>query len=126
MINYIFYFFEKEKNVKINSDKKYIKNNLNKYNLKNKNIFCITRYIDLLYKDLINKELKVNENKENFCDNDDKCNVLTEENDDEIYIKNKEKNNNFIINRTKTYFAKNFRCKFIDYLNKSCEINKKV
>ncbi len=126
LINYIFYFFEKEKNVKINSDKKYIKNNLNKYNLKNKNIFCITRYIDLLYKDLINKELKVNENKENFFDNDDKCNVLTEENDDEIYIKNKEKNNNFIINRTKTYFAKNFRCKFIDYLNKSCEINKKV
>ena len=126
LINYIFYFFTKEKTSKMSINKKYIKNNLNKYNLRNRNIFCITRYIDLLYKDLVNKKLKINENKENISYNDEKCYILTEENDDDINNKNNKINNNFIINRTKSYCSKNFRYKFIDYLNKNNEINKWV
>ena len=126
LINYIFYFFTKEKMSKMSINKKYIKNNLNKYNLRNRNIFCITRYIDLLYKDLVNKKLKINENKENISFNDEKCYILTEENDGDINNKKNEKNNNFIINRTKSYCSKNFRYKFIDYLNKNSEINKCV
>ena len=60
LINYIFYFFTKEKMSKMSINKKYIKNNLNKYNLRNRNIFFIILYIDLLYKDLVNKKLKSN------------------------------------------------------------------
>ena len=126
LINYIFYFLTKEKMFKMSINKKYIKNHLNKYNLRNRNIFCITKYIDLLYKDLVNKKLRINENKENIPFNDEKCYILTEENDDDINKKNNEINNNFIINRTKSYCSKNFRYKFIDYLNKNSEINKWV
>ena len=69
LINYIFYFIEKDRNININ--KKYIKNHLNEYNLKNRNIFFITRYIDSLYKDLIQKKMKINEIKENIDINEE-------------------------------------------------------
>ena len=127
LIKYIFYFIEKDKNIKLSLSKKTIKYHLNKYNLKNRNIFFITRYIDSLYKDLIKKKLKINEIKENININEEIEYLQTEENTNDI--KNIENlndiNTNFIINRTNTYCAKNFRFKFIDYLNKNSEFLKK-
>ena len=123
LINYIFYFIEKDRNININ--KKYIKNHLNEYNLKNRNIFFITRYIDSLYKDLIQKKMKINEIKENIDINEEYLQTQENTNDlKNIQIYN-EINTNFIINRTNSYCAKNFRYKFIDYLNKNSEFLKK-
>ena len=141
LIKYIFYFYEKEKQNNLNFNENIIKNHLNKYNLLNRNIFSITRYIDCLYKDILNKKIKVGviigknihlNNKLNILNDindnftiEDNCYHQTEEN---IYddINNDNKNNeNF--NRINTDYiikkkysnTKKFNCKFIDYLNKS-------
>ena len=117
LINYIFYFLKSENKINININKKNIIMHLNNYNLKNQNIFCLTRYIDFFYSDLITKKIDLIEknNEENFKDN---YYIQTEENND---IKSQEFLNpikiNFEINRTNTYCIKKFRCKFIDYLN---------
>ena len=121
LVNYIFYFLENDKKYNININKKTIIIHLNEYNLKNRNIFCLTRYIDSLYNDLINKKIKEFGENDNYNDeNNYKENyyIQTEENND---TKNKDFlksiKNNFEINRTNTYCIKKFRCKFIDYLN---------
>ena len=117
LVNYILYFLKSEKKINININKKSIIMHLNNYNLKNQNIFCLTRYIDSFYNDLITKKIDLIEknNEENFKDN---YYIQTEENND---IKSQEFLNpikiNFEINRTNTYCIKKFRCKFIDYLN---------
>ena len=118
LINYILYFFEKEKNIKINISKKYINTHLDKYNLKNRNIFCITRYIDTLYNNLMQK-IEINEIKENIDINeDDYYYIQTQENN---YIINNDTFNTNKINRAKTYEIKNFKCKFKNYLDKNNE-----
>ena len=123
LINYIFYFFEKEKNININITRKYIKNHLDKYNLKNKNIFYITRYIDSLYNNIIKKNFKINDMKENININNENHYIQTEEincniNNNDIYEQN------YIINRKNTYEIKHLNCKFMSYLDKKNEIKK--
>ena len=137
LVNYIFYFIEKEKDINININKKYIKYHLNKYNLSNKNIFYITKYIDILRKDLINKKLniikkninesniishKVNFEKYNYNNTEEKNYIKENGQKKELYDDkiNSETTNDSNINHNNSncYNIKNFNCKFIDYLNK--------
>jgi hypothetical protein len=142
LVKYIFYFYEKEKLNNLNINTKIIKNHLIKYNLKNRNIFGVTRYIDSLYKDFLNKKLNINiksikekgihlNNLRDLNDRnddfliEDNCYNQTEENvcDDNDDLNNEyfnTINTDFAIKRTNNYYnTKNFNCKFIDYLNKS-------
>ena len=133
LIKYIIYFYEKEKNINININKIFIKNHLNKFDLKNRNIFYITRYIDLLYNDIIKNEININVIEDKMYSNEE--NVI----EDYYYNQNEEKdydinNNNeyynnlntdFVLNNIHSYSMKDFRCKFIDYLNKSKKLKNK-
>ena len=131
LIKYIIYFYEKEKNININ--KIFINNHLNKFELKNRNIFYITRYIDVLYKDIIKNKIKINvmedetySNEENVVE--DNCYNQTEEKDYDINNNNEYYNTintDFVINSIHSYSMKDFSCKFIDYLNKSKKIKNK-
>ena len=123
LINYILYFFKKEKNININITRKYIINYLKKYNLKNKNIFYITRYIDSLYNNIIKTKMKINDMKENININEDNYYIQIEE------IKCNIDNNdiceqNYIINRQNSFEIKNLNCKFMSYLDKNNELKK--
>lgn len=119
LIKYIYYFLEKEKNINLNI--KYIINHLNEYNLKNRNIFYITRYIDSLYEDLINNKLIKNETTENIDSCEERYNIQNKEKNNELTTKI---NKNFSINRMNTYCTKKFSCKFSEYLNKNNIIGK--
>ena len=113
LINYIIYFFEKEKQEKINDKikaqyKKYIKNDLNLHKLKNKNIFGITKYINRLKQNFkLYPKLQLMMNKESFhSENIEDDNF----NDDELEEEKSIKNDNNQID------IKNFMTKFY-YMN---------
>ena len=131
LINYIFYFLGKEKNIFININKNYIKQYLDTYNLKNRNIFYINKYINYLCKDLMNKKL----NNINKCLEESKENI-SEENVEENYCNDSEDNNDVINNSDddesniiqKNYTShrninvtKNLKYKFMDYFNNNNE-----
>ncbi len=131
LINYIFYFLGKEKNIFININKNYIKQHLDTYNLKNRNIFYINKYINYLCKDLMSKKL----NNINKCLEESKENI-SEENVEENYSNDSEDNNDAINNSDddesniiqKNYTShrninvtKNLKYKFMDYFNNNNE-----
>lgn len=127
LINYIFYFLEKEKNIIININKNFIKQHLSTHNLKNRNIFYINKYINYLSKDLINKKLNninkfLNEQKEYSCEeNVEGIYSNDSEGDNDIinnsdYDEDNTTNNNYISHRN-INITKNLKCKFIDYFN---------
>ena len=131
LINYIFYFLGKEKNIFININKKYIKQHLSTYNLKNRNIFYINKYIYYLCKDLMNKKL----NNINKCLEESK-EKNNEENVEEMYSNDSEDINDIInnsdddesnrINKNYTSYrninvTKNLKYKFMDYFNNNNE-----
>ena len=114
LINYIIYFFEKEKQEKINDKikaqyKKYIKNDLNLHKLKNKNIFGITKYINRLKQNFkLYPKLQLMMNKESFhSENIEDDNFNDDELEEEKSIKNDNNQidiKNFI---TKFYYMNN-------------------
>ena len=131
LINYIFYFLGKEKDILININKNYIKQNLSTYNLKNRNIFYINKYINYLCKDLMNKKLNIinkclekskeNNNEENVEENysndsEDNNEIINNSDDDESNRINRNYSNHRNINVTK-----NLKNKFMDYFNNNNE-----
>ena len=81
LINYILYFYNNEKKIEINEQnfwKQFIKNDLNMNKMKNRNIFGVMKYIDMLESKYNRIKLKIykesyhSENvDDNDCDSDD-------------------------------------------------------
>ena len=131
LINYIFYFLGKEQNIFININKKYIKKHLSAYNLKNRNIFYINKYINYLFKDLMNKKLNsinkcLEKSKENNNEENVEENYSNDSEDSNDIINNSDFEENNRINKNYTIHrninvTKNLKYKFMDYFNNNNE-----
>ena len=131
LINYIFYFLGKEKNIFINISKNYIKQHLDTYNLKNRNIFYINKYINYLCKDLMNKKLNninkcLEESKENISEENVVENYSNDSEDNNDAINNSDDDESNIIQKNYTSHrninvTKNLKYKFMDYFNNNNE-----
>ena len=118
LIKYLFNMINIEKRINLNINKTYIINHLNNYKLKDHNIFYITRYMDCLYRDLINNNIINNEEyiEEYYNQTKEFQNIIQDRNvyefgDDSLNsddsFEQKESNNHI----------KTFNCKFINDLN---------
>ena len=131
LINYIFYFLGKEQNIFININTKYIKKHLSAYNLKNRNIFYINKYINYLFKDLMNKKLNIinkclEKSKENNNEENVEENYSNDSEDSNVIINNSDFEENNRINKNYTIHrninvTKNLKYKFMDYFNNNNE-----
>ena len=133
LINYIFYYLGKEKNIKININKNYIKQHLKIYNLKNRNIFYINKYINYLWKELINKKLNIinkclEKSKDNNSEENVEENYSNDSEDNNDIINNSDNDENNRINNNNNYIChkninvtKNLKYKFMDYFNNNNE-----
>ena len=114
LVNYIIFFLEKENDEKLNDKikaqyKKYIKNDLNLHKLKNRNIFGLMRYINILEKKYkLNSKLKIRYYKESYHSENIEDDAINNYNDEfeNIYENDKEyiMNNNIDIKKFKLKF----------------------
>ena len=119
LINYIFYFLEKEKGEKINDKnktnyKKYIKNDLSLNKLKNRNIFGIMRYINILKqnfegKNKLYKKLQLLEYKDSYHSENVKEDIYNKDIEDKL-------EDNISCDFAKNIDIKKFKIKF-HYMN---------